>query len=200
MINDILKDAEERMKKSLVSLEAAFNKIRTGRAHPGILDSIRVSYYGSEMPIQQVANVVVEDARTLMIAPWERKMLPEIERAIMKSDLGLNPSNNGEVIRVPMPMLTEQTRRDYTKQAKAEAENARVAVRNIRRDANTMVKDLLKEKAISEDDERRAEQNIQKMTDNYIALIDKKYAEKRSRPPVGVSGGSRHDCDSSAQR
>jgi ribosome recycling factor len=180
MINDILKDAEERMKKSLVSLEAAFNKIRTGRAHPGILDSIRVSYYGSEMPIQQVANVVVEDARTLMIAPWERKMLPEIERAIMKSDLGLNPSNNGEVIRVPMPMLTEQTRRDYTKQAKAEAENARVAVRNIRRDANTMVKDLLKEKAISEDDERRAEQNIQKMTDNYIALIDKKYAEKEA--------------------
>src|SRR5690606_21295287 len=180
MINDILKDAEERMKKSLVSLEAAFNKIRTGRAHPGILDSIRVSYYGSEMPIQQVANVVVEDARTLMIAPWERKMLPEIERAIMKSDLGLNPSNNGEVIRVPMPMLTEQTRRDYTKQAKAEAENARVAVRNIRRDANNDVKELLKEKAIGEDDERRAEQNIQKMTDNYIGLIDKKYAEKEA--------------------
>jgi ribosome recycling factor len=140
MINDILKDAEERMKKSVVSLEAAFNKIRTGRAHPGILDSVRVHYYGSDMPIQQVANVIVEDARTLMIAPWEKKMLPEIERAIMKSDLGINPSNNGDVIRVPMPMLTEQTRRDYTKQAKSEAENGRVAVRNIRRDANTMVK------------------------------------------------------------
>lgn len=180
MINDILQDAEERMKKSLHSLEAAFNKIRTGRAHPGILDSVRIAYYGAEMPIQQVANVVVEDARTLMISPWEKKMLVEIERAIMKSDLGLNPSNNGDVIRVPMPMLTEQTRRDYTKQAKAEAENARVAVRNIRRDANNDVKELLKEKAISEDDERRAEQNIQKMTDNYIGLIDKKYAEKEA--------------------
>lgn len=180
MINDILQDAEERMKKSLHSLEAAFNKIRTGRAHPGILDSVRIAYYGAEMPIQQVANVVVEDARTLMISPWEKKMLVEIERAIMKSDLGLNPSNNGDVIRVPMPMLTEQTRRDYTKQAKAEAENARVAVRNIRRDANNDVKELLKEKAIGEDDERRAEQNIQKMTDNYIGLIDKKYAEKEA--------------------
>jgi ribosome recycling factor len=180
MINDILKDAEERMKKSIVSLEVAFNKIRTGRAHPGILDSVRVHYYGSDMPIQQVANVVVEDARTLMIAPWEKKMLIEIERAIMKSDLGVNPSNNGDVIRVPMPMLTEETRRNYTKQAKAEAEHARVAVRNIRRDANTMVKDLLKDKAISEDDERRAEQNIQKMTDNYVATVDKKYAEKET--------------------
>jgi ribosome recycling factor len=180
MINDILKDAEERMKKSIVSLEVAFNKIRTGRAHPGILDSVRVHYYGSDMPIQQVANVVVEDARTLMIAPWEKKMLIEIERAIMKSDLGVNPSNNGDVIRVPMPMLTEETRRNYTKQAKAEAEHARVAVRNIRRDANTMVKDLLKDKAISEDDERRAEQNIQKMTDNYVAAVDKKYAEKET--------------------
>jgi ribosome recycling factor len=180
MINDILQDAEERMKKSMHSLDVAFNKIRTGRAHPGILDSVRVPYYGSDMPIQQVANVVVEDARTLMVAPWEKKMLVEIERAIMKADLGLNPSNNGDVIRVPMPMLTEQTRRDYTKQAKAEAENARIAVRSIRRDANTMVKDLLKDKAIGEDDERRAEQNIQKMTDHYIAAIDKKFAEKEA--------------------
>jgi ribosome recycling factor len=180
MINDILKDAEERMKKSIVSLEVAFNRIRTGRAHPSILDSVRVPYYGSDMPISQVANVVVEDARTLTIAPWEKKMLAEIERAIMKSDLGLNPSNNGDVIRVPMPMLTEQTRRDYTKQAKAEAEHARVAVRNIRRDANTAVKDLLKDKAISEDDERRAEQNVQKMTDSYVGIIDKKYAEKET--------------------
>lgn len=178
MINDILKESEERMKKSVHSLEVAFNKIRTGRAHPGILDSVRVNYYGSEMPIGQVANVIVEDARTLTIAPWEKKMLHEIERAIMKSDLGLNPSNNGDVLRVPMPMLTEQTRKDYTKQAKAEAEHARVAVRNIRRDANTHIKDLLKDKAISEDDSRRAEQSIQKMTDSYVALIDKKYSEK----------------------
>lgn len=180
MINDILKDSEERMKKSLQSLEIAFNKIRTGRAHPGLLDSVKVHYYGSDMPISQVANVIVEDARTLMISPWEKKMLQEIERAIMKSDLGLNPSNNGDTIRVPMPMLTEQTRRDYIKQAKAEAENARVAVRNIRRDANTNIKDLLKEKAISEDEERRAEQNIQKLTDTWIAAIDKKFAEKET--------------------
>jgi ribosome recycling factor len=178
MISDILKDSEERMKKSITSLEVAFNKIRTGRAHPGILDSVHVNYYGSDMPINQVANVIVEDARTITISPWEKKMLHEIERAIMKSDLGLNPSNNGDVIRVPMPMLTEQTRKDYIKQAKAEAEHARVAVRNIRRDANTHIKELLKEKAISEDEERRAEQNIQKLTDTWVGVIDKKFAEK----------------------
>jgi len=180
MISDVLKESEDRMKKCLVSLETAFNRIRTGRAHPTILDSVRVNYYGSEMPLQQVANIIVEDARTLLISPWERKMMQEIEKAIMRADLGLNPSNNGDVIRVPMPMLTEQTRRDYTKQAKAEAENARVAVRNIRRDANSKCKDFLKEKAISEDDARRAEQNIQKMTDSYIAIIDKKFTEKEA--------------------
>jgi ribosome recycling factor len=180
MISDVLKESEDRMKKCLVSLETAFNRIRTGRAHPTILDSVRVNYYGSEMPLQQVANIIVEDARTLLISPWERKMMQEIEKAIMRADLGLNPSNNGDVIRVPMPMLTEQTRRDYTKQAKAEAENARVAVRNIRRDANSQCKDFLKEKAISEDDARRAEQNIQKMTDSYIAIIDKKFTEKEA--------------------
>jgi ribosome recycling factor len=180
MINDIMKDSEERMKKSLVSLDAAFNRIRTGRAHPSILDSVQVSYYGSDMPLQQVANVVVEDARTLMISPWEKKMLSEIEKAIMKSNLGLNPSNNGDVIRVPMPMLTEQTRKEYTKQAKAEAEHARVAVRNIRRDANNHFKDILKDKSASEDDVRRAEQNIQKLTDSYIGIIDKKYSEKEA--------------------
>lgn len=180
MINDILKDSEERMKKSVQALELAFNRIRTGRAHPGLLDSVRVDYYGSEMPISQVANIVVEDARTLMISPWEKKMLQGIERSIMKADLGLNPSNNGDVIRVPMPMLTEQTRKEYTKQAKAEAEHARVAVRNVRRDANTHIKDLLKDKKISEDDSRRAEQNTQKMTDNYVAIIDKKYSEKEA--------------------
>ena len=180
MISDVLKESEDRMKKCLVSLETAFNRIRTGRAHPTILDSVRVNYYGSEMPLQQVANIIVEDARTLLISPWERKMMQEIEKAIMRADLGLNPSNNGDVIRVPMPMLTEQTRRDYTNQAKAEAENARVAVRNIRSDANSQCKDFLKEKAISEDDARRAEQNIQKMTDSYIAIIDKKFTEKEA--------------------
>jgi len=180
MINEILKDSEERMKKSVHSLETAFNRIRTGRAHPSILDSVVVSYYGSDLPISQVANIIVEDGRTLMISPWEKKMMMEIEKAIMKSDLGINPANNGDVIRVPMPMLTEQTRKDYIKQAKVEAENARVAVRNIRRDANTHCKDLLKDKAISEDEEHRAEQNIQKLTDNYIALIEKKFTEKEA--------------------
>jgi ribosome recycling factor len=180
MINDIIKDSEDRMKKCLISLDTAFSRIRTGRAHPSILDSVQVSYYGSDMPLQQVANVVVEDARTLMISPWEKKMLAEIEKAIMKSNLGLNPSNNGDVIRVPMPMLTEQTRKEYTKQAKAEAEHARVAVRNIRRDANSHFKDILKDKAASEDDVRRAEQNIQKLTDSYITQVDKKYTEKEA--------------------
>lgn len=180
MSNEFLKEAEERMKKSLLSLDTAFNRIRTGRAHTSILDGVHVNYYGSDLPLNQVANVVVEDARTLMIAPWEKKMLTEIERAIMKADLGFNPSNNGDVIRVPMPSLTEQTRKEYTKQAKAEAEHARVAVRNIRRDANTHYKDLLKDKKIGEDEERRAEQSIQKLTDNYIAQIDKKYSAKEA--------------------
>ena len=178
MINDITNDSEDRMKKSLVSLDTAFSRIRTGRAHPSILDGVQVSYYGSDMPLQQVANVIVEDARTLTISPWEKKMLGEIEKAIMKSNLGLNPSNNGDVIRVPMPMLTEQTRKEFTKHARAEAENARVAVRNIRRDANNHLKEILKEKAASEDDVRRAEQNIQKLTDSYVAIIDKKYSDK----------------------
>ena len=180
MINDVTKESEERMKKSIAALEVAFARIRTGRAHPSILDSIKVSYYGSDMPINQVANIIVEDARTLLITPWEKKTMQDIEKAIMKSDLGLNPSNNGAAIRVPMPMLTEQTRREYTKQAKNEAEHARVAVRNIRRDANTHFKDLLKDKKVSEDEARRAEQNIQKLTDNYIAIIDKKFAEKET--------------------
>jgi len=180
MIDDIIKDARERMEKSLHSLEAAFNKIRTGRAHPGILDSVMVSYYGNDTPIQQVANVTIEDSRTIAVTPWEKKMLGEVEKAIMKSDLGLNPSNNGDVIRIPMPALTEETRKEYTKQAKQEAENARVAIRNIRRDANSGTKDLLKEKAISEDEERRAEQDIQKLTDSYIGKIEAKYEEKEA--------------------
>jgi ribosome recycling factor len=180
MIDDIIKDARERMEKSLHSLESAFNKIRTGRAHPGILDSVMVPYYGTDTPIQQVANISVEDARTIAVTPWEKKLLPEVERAILKSDLGLNPSNNGDIIRISMPALTEETRKEFTKQAKQEAENARIAIRNIRRDANTHSKDLLKEKAISEDEEHRAEQSIQKLTDSYIEKIDAKYAEKEA--------------------
>lgn len=178
MIEEVIKDSGERMEKSLHSLEVAFNKIRTGRAHPGILDGVMVSYYGSDTPLNQLANITVEESRLLVVAPWERPLIGEIEKAIMKSDLGLNPSNNGETIRVPMPMLTEETRREYTKQAKAEAENARVAVRNIRRDANSSLKDFLKEKEISEDELRRAEERIQKLTDKYIAAVDAAYGEK----------------------
>ena len=180
MIDEILIDAEERMDKSLISLDSAFNKIRTGRAHPNILDNVYVDYYGTDTPIQQVSNVIVEDARSLLITPWEKPMLGPIEKAIIRSDLGLNPSNNGDVIRVPMPALTEETRKEYTKQAKHEAENSRVALRNIRRDANQHVKDLLKEKEISEDDERKAEQDIQKLTDSHIAKVEEKYSAKET--------------------
>jgi ribosome recycling factor len=178
MIDEIIQDASERMEKSLHSLDVAFNKIRTGRAHPSILDSVMVSYYGADTPLNQLANITVEEGRLLVISPWERNLISEVEKAIMRADLGLNPSNNGETIRVPMPALTEETRREYTKQAKNEAENARVAIRNIRRDANSTLKDLLKEKEISEDDQRRAEERIQKLTDKYIALADAAYAEK----------------------
>jgi len=180
MIDEIIADAQERMEKSLLSLDSAFNKIRTGRAHPGILDSIMVSYYGADTPIQQVANITIEDARTIAVTPWEKNIMGDVEKAIMKSDLGLNPSNNGDVIRIPMPALTEETRKEYTKQAKQEAENTRVAIRNIRRDANSHTKDLLKEKEISEDEERKAEQDIQKITDSFIAMVDAKYEEKEA--------------------
>ncbi|ALO46040.1 ribosome recycling factor [Pseudohongiella spirulinae] len=178
MINETIKDAEERMAKSMQSLEMAFNKIRTGRAHPSILDSVMVSYYGADTPLNQLANITVEEGRLLVVSPWERPLIGEIEKAIMKSDLGLNPSNNGESIRVPMPALTEETRREYTKQAKAEAENARVAIRNIRRDANSTFKDLLKDKEISEDEQRKAEDRIQKLTDKYIAAVEAAYGDK----------------------
>lgn len=178
MINETIKDAEDRMAKSMQSLEMAFNKIRTGRAHPSILDSVMVSYYGADTPLNQLANITVEEGRLLVVAPWERPLIGEIEKAIMKSDLGLNPSNNGESIRVPMPALTEETRREYTKQAKAEAENARVAIRNIRRDANSTFKDLLKDKEISEDEQRKAEDRIQKLTDKYIAAVEAAYSDK----------------------
>ncbi|MBE0403279.1 Ribosome recycling factor [Halomonas citrativorans] len=178
MINDIKKDAESRMKKSVEALNSNFNKIRTGRAHPSILDAVTVDYYGSQVPLSQVASVNVEDARTLAVAPWEQGMVPKIEKAIMTSDLGLNPSSAGNVIRVPMPMLTEETRKGYIKQARSEAENARVAVRNVRRDANGDFKSLLKDKEITEDDQRQGEDEIQKLTDKYIAEVDKALAAK----------------------
>ena len=180
MIDEIIEDAENRMRKSVASLEEAFKKIRTGRAHPSILDSVLVSYYGADTPLNQLANVNVEEGRSLIISPWEKNQIGEIEKAILKSDLGLNPSNNGDTIRVPMPPLTEETRREYTKQAKQETENARVAIRNIRRDANSDFKELEKEKEISEDEQRRAEEQVQKLTDKYIAAIESAYQAKES--------------------
>ena len=178
MINELKKDAESRMRKSVEALGTALNKIRTGRAHPSLLDGVRVSYYGSEMPLSQVANITVEDGRMLVVTPWEKNMVPEVEKAIMKSDLGLNPSTAGTVIRLPMPALTEETRKGYIKQARHEAEAARVAVRNIRKDVNGGLKDLLKDKAISEDEERRALDDVQKLTDRFVAGIDQQLAGK----------------------
>jgi ribosome recycling factor len=178
MIEEIKKETQQRMQKSLEALATNFSRIRTGRAHPGLLDGIHVDYYGSETPLSQVANVNVEDARTLAVTPWEKSMVQDIEKAIMKSDLGLNPATAGTVIRIPMPALTEETRRHYTKQARAEAESARISVRNARRDALSQFKDLLKEKEISEDDERRAEDEIQKFTDSFVAEVDKALVKK----------------------
>ena len=180
MINDIKTDAKSRMEKSIEALGHAFAKIRTGRAHPSILDAVRVDYYGAEVPISQVANISVEDARTLAVTPWEKPMVGEVEKAIMKSDLGLNPASAGDVIRVPMPPLTEETRKGYTKQARGEAEQAKVAVRNIRRDALADVKVLLKEKEITEDDDRRAGDDIQKLTDDMVKRIDQLLQEKEA--------------------
>ena len=172
MIEDIKQDAEERMDKSLLLLDAAFARIRTGRAHPSLLDGISVNYYGSDTPLNQLANISVEDARTLVISPWEKPIIPQVERAILKSDLGLNPSTSSDNIRLPMPPLTEENRRDLTKAAKAEAEHARVAIRNIRRGANSDLKDYLKEKEITEDEQRRGEDLIQKLTDAKVKQID----------------------------
>jgi ribosome recycling factor len=180
MIDETIADADERMQKSISSLDDAFKKIRTGRAHPAILDSVQVSYYGSDTPLSQLANVTVEEGRSLIISPWEKPMISEIEKAIMKSNLGLNPSNNGDTIRVPMPPLTEETRKEYTKQAKAEAENARIAIRNIRRDANSDFKEFEKEKEISEDEQRRAEEQVQKITDKHIATIESSFHAKEA--------------------
>jgi ribosome recycling factor len=180
MIEEIQADAKERMGKSIEALKQELGKIRTGRAHASLLDHIRVEYYGSEVPLSQVANVSVEDSRTLTVSPWEKPMVQVIEKAIMTSDLGLNPSSAGTVIRIPMPPLTEERRKDLVRVVRSEAEGARVAIRNIRRDANSDFKDLLKEKEISEDDERRAEDDIQKLTNQFVEQIDKLLAAKEA--------------------
>jgi ribosome recycling factor len=173
MISDIQQDAASRMGKSIEALKHEFSKIRTGRAHPSLLDQISVSYYGTESSLSQVANIAVEDARTLTITPWEKAMVQVIEKAILKSDLGLNPATNGMTIRIPLPPLTEQRRRELVKVVKHEAENGRVAIRNIRRDANNAIKEALKEKLISEDDARNAEEKVQKITDQYVKEVEK---------------------------
>jgi len=178
VIEDIKQDAQVRMKKSLEALETAFKKVRTGRAHPSLLDTISISYYGSDTPLKQVANVGVEEGRTLVVTAFDKTLIPVIEKAIMASDLGLNPSTTGTVIRLPLPPLTEETRRDLVKVVRAEAEGARVAIRNIRRDANSTLKDLLKEKEISEDDEHRGEEQIQQLTDKMVAGVEVMLKEK----------------------
>ena len=178
MINDIKKDAEARMGKSIDALRQDLKKLRTGRAHPSLLEQITVEYYGSPMPLAQVANINIDDSRTLAVVPWEKNMLSVVEKAIMASDLGLNPNNNGSVIRVPLPPLTEERRKDMIKLVKSEGEKGKVAIRNIRRDANAELKSLLKDKDISEDEERKAEDDIQKITDKKIAELDKVLEEK----------------------
>ncbi|MCB1877618.1 MAG: ribosome recycling factor [Chromatiales bacterium] len=180
MIDELKKDAAERMAKSVESLKHELAKLRTGRAHPSLLDHIVVPYYGNDTPLKQVANVTVEDARTLAITPWEKNMVGAVEKAIITSDLGLNPSSAGTVIRVPLPPLTEERRRDLVKVVRHEGEQAKVAIRNIRRDANGDLKDMVKEKMISEDDERRATEEIQKLTDKYVAAVDKALEEKET--------------------
>lgn len=172
MIEDIKKDADARMHKSVEALKNELSKVRTGRAHTSLLDHIMVPYYGSDVPLQQVANVAVGDARMLTVTVWEKNVASVVEKAIRDSNLGLNPTGAGEVIRVPLPPLTEERRKDMIKLVKAEAENARIAIRNIRRDANSDFKDLLKDKEISEDEEHKAEDDIQKLTNKYVALVD----------------------------
>ncbi|ERF79037.1 MULTISPECIES: ribosome recycling factor [Gallibacterium] len=178
MIKTIKDEAQQRMEKSVEALKNQISKIRTGRAHPSLLDGIHVEYYGAATPLRQVANVVAEDARTLAITVFDRSLISAVEKAIMASDLGLNPASAGTIIRVPLPPLTEERRRDLTKIVRAEAEQGRVAVRNIRRDANDKIKALLKEKEISENDERKAQDEIQKLTDLYVKKVDEALAEK----------------------
>jgi ribosome recycling factor len=180
MINDIQKDAADRMQKSVAALSTALAKIRAGRAHTSLLDHVTVPYYGSDVPLSQVASVGIEDSRTITVTPWEKNMVSVVEKAIMTSDLGVNPNSAGMTIRIPIPPLTEERRKDLVKVAKSEAENARIAVRNIRRDANGSLKDLLKDKSISEDEQRGAEEAIQKLTDSTIKQIDEVLAEKET--------------------
>ena len=176
----LLKDLTEKMEKSVTALKNAFNKIRTGRANPAILDDINVDYYGNPTPINQTSNISVEEGRSLVIYPWDKNLIPEIEKAILSSDLGLNPSTSGDLIRVTMPALTEETRQDYIKQARAEAENSRISIRNIRRDANNSAKDMQQSSEISEDDLRRIEDLIQKETDKFISVVDSDLKNKES--------------------
>jgi ribosome recycling factor len=180
MVDDIKKRTIERMQKSIESLKHELSKIRTGRAHPSLLEHVKVDYYGSEVPISQVANVVIEDSRTLAVSPWEKNMVQAVDKAIRASDLGLNPATTGLVIRVPMPPLTEQRRKELIKVVRHEGENGKVAIRNIRRDANAEIKVALKEKQISEDQERRTEEQIQKLTDQSIKDIDALLEEKET--------------------
>lgn len=177
-MTEVRKATEQKMLKSIDALKADLSKVRTGRAHTGLLDHVQVEYYGSMVPISQVANIGLADARTITVQPWEKKLLTVVEKAIRESDLGLNPSTQGDILRVPMPVLTEERRRELTKVIKHEGESARVAVRNLRRDANQQLKDLLKKKDISEDDERRAQDDVQKLTDKFVADIDRLVAEK----------------------
>ena len=180
MIVDVKKTAEQKMKKTLETLKGDLGKVRTGRAHAGLLDHVMVDYYGTPTPIAQVANVTLVDARTIGVSPWEKKMAPVIEKAIRDSDLGLNPATMGEMVRVPMPALTEELRKELIKVVRHEGENARVAVRNVRRDAISQLKDLLKQKKVAEDEERRAQDDIQKLTDRHVADIDKMLQQKEA--------------------
>lgn len=180
MVEDIKKSAEQKMQKSLEALKTDLAKVRTGRAHAGLLDHVMVEYYGSMVAINQVANVNLGDARTINVQPYEKSMIAKVEKAIRDSDLGLNPATNGDLIRVPMPMLTEERRRDLTKIVRNEGEGAKVAIRNVRRDANDALKKLIKDKAISEDDERRAQEEVQKMTDKAVAEVDKILQQKEA--------------------
>ena len=179
-VADIRKGVEQKMQRSIDAFKNDLSKIRTGRAHTGLLDHIQVDYYGSPVPISQVANLTLIDARTIGVQPWEKKMVPVVEKAIRESDLGLNPATQGDVIRVPMPALTEERRRELTKVARSEAETAKIAVRNLRRDANEQLKKLVKDKEISEDDERRAGEDVQKLTDKFVSEIDKLVTTKEA--------------------
>ena len=180
MIADVKKNAEQKMKKTLETLKVDLGKVRTGRAHAGLLDHVMVDYYGTPTPIPQVANVNLVDARTLGVSPWDKKMASAIEKAIRDSDLGLNPATQGEIVRVPMPALTEERRKELIKVVRHEGENARIAIRNVRRDANNHLKDLLKQKKAAEDEERRAQDEVQKLTDRHISEIDKLLQQKET--------------------